>query len=288
MNVKGIHHLTAMTGSAAHNFKFYTEVLGMRLVKKTVNQDDTTAYHLFYGDEQGNPGTELTFFDFPNAGPKRAGVSSISNSSLRVASNDALKYWIERFTEFNVKHEPISEFAGRNVIFFEDAEGQQLTLVSDETNTVAATGTPWDKSLVPVEYGITGLGPVRLTVRTPEPTIAALQILGFTEKNRVPALVEGQDDIIVMEVGEGGTGAEVFVEPRTDLPAEVQGIGGVHHVAFRVDDEEELHAWIDKINSTRLPNSGICRTILFHFFIFPRAKWHPIRTCNRWAWIRNR
>ena len=65
MNVKGIHHLTAMTGSAAHNFKFYTEVLGMRLVKKTVNQDDTTAYHLFYGDEQGNPGTELTFFDFP-------------------------------------------------------------------------------------------------------------------------------------------------------------------------------------------------------------------------------
>ena len=93
-----------------------------------------------------------------------------------------MKYWIERFTEFNVKHAPISEFAGRNVIFFEDAEGQQLTLVSDETNTVAATGTPWDKSLVPVEYGITGLGPVRLTVRTPEPTIAALQILGFTEK----------------------------------------------------------------------------------------------------------
>ena len=268
MNVKGIHHLTAMTGSAAHNYKFYTEVLGMRLVKKTVNQDDTTAYHLFYGDEQGNPGTELTFFDFPNAGPKRDGVSSISNSSLRVASDAALKYWIERFTELNVKHAPITEFAGRNVIFFEDAEGQQLTLVSDETNSVAATGTPWEKSPVPVEYGITGLGPVKLTVRIADPTIAALQILGFTEKNRVPALVEGQDDIIVMEVGDGGSGAEVFVEPRNDLPAEVQGVGGVHHVAFRVKDEEELHAWIDKINSTRLPNSGFVERFYFRSLYF--------------------
>ena len=254
MNVKGIHHLTAMTGSAAHNFTFYTEVLGMRLVKKTVNQDDTTAYHLFYGDEKGNPGTELTFFDFPNAGPKRAGVSSISNSSLRVASDAALQYWIGRFTEFNVKHASITEFAGRNVIFFEDPEGQQLTLVSDETNPVAATGTPWDESPVPVEHGITGLGPVRLTVRTPEPTIAALQILGFTEKNRVPALVTGQNEIIVMEVGEGGSGAEVYVEPRTDLPAEVQGVGGVHHVAFRVDDERNCVHGLIKLTL------HVCRT----------------------------
>ena len=185
MNVKGIHHLTAMTGSAADNFKFYTKVLGMRLVKKTVNQDDTTAYHLFYGDEKGNPGTELTFFDFPGAGPKRAGVNSISNSSLRVASDEALRYWTQRFTEFGVKHASIEEFAGRNVIFFEDPEGQQLTLVSDENNKGIKSGTPWDKSPVPVEFGITGLGPIKLTVRIPEPTIAALAILGFTEKNRI-------------------------------------------------------------------------------------------------------
>ena len=107
MNVKGIHHLTAMTGSAAHNFKFYTEVLGMRLVKKTVNQDDTTAYHLFYGDEKGNPGTELTFFDFPNAGPKRAGVSSISNSSLRVASDDALSIGLNALLNLTLNMHPL-------------------------------------------------------------------------------------------------------------------------------------------------------------------------------------
>src|SRR5665647_2511333 len=99
MNVKGIHHLSAMTGNAPDNFKFYTEVLGMRLIKKTVNQDDTSAYHLFYGDERGNPGTELTFFDFPGIGPTRKGASSISGTSLRVASDAALDYWLERFTE---------------------------------------------------------------------------------------------------------------------------------------------------------------------------------------------
>jgi catechol 2,3-dioxygenase-like lactoylglutathione lyase family enzyme len=135
MNVKGIHHLSAMTGNAPGNFDFYTKVLGMRLVKKTVNQDDTKAYHLFYGDERGNPGTELTFFDFPGIGRAKAGVSSISGTSLRVADDKSLRYWLARFAEHEVKHSAITVFAGRNVIFFEDPEGQQLALVSDETNT---------------------------------------------------------------------------------------------------------------------------------------------------------
>ena len=268
MNVKGIHHLTAITGSAANNYKFYTEVLGMRLVKKTVNQDDTTAYHLFYGDERGNPGTELTFFDFQGVGPKRAGVSSISGTSLRVPNDAALDYWTERFTEMGVKHSAVTEFADRQVVFFEDPEGQQLVLVSDENNTGVAGGRPWDRSPVPVEYGILGLGPVKLTVRNPEPTFQALRVLGFTEKNRVPALVEGQDDIIIMEVGEGGTGAEVHIEPNDQMPVEIQGGGGVHHVAFRVDDEKELQAWHEVLNKVGLPNSGLVERFYFRSLYF--------------------
>jgi glyoxalase family protein len=268
MNVKGIHHLTAMTGSVANNYQFYTEILGMRLIKKTVNQDDTTAYHLFYGDERGNPGTELTFFDFPGAGPKQAGVGSISGSSLRVANDEALQYWEKRFAEKNVKYSPITEFSGRNVIFFEDPEGQQLSLVSDEINRGVETGIPWDKSPVPVEFGITGLGPVKLTVRKPELTIPALRLLGFEEKTRIPALIEGQKDIIVMQVGEGGSGAEVQIEPRDDLPMERQGRGGVHHVAFRVDDMKELHAWIDVFNKNGLPNSGFVERFYFRSLYF--------------------
>jgi glyoxalase family protein len=268
MNVKGIHHLSAMTGDAPENYKFYTEVLGMRLVKKTVNQDDTSAYHLFYGDERGNPGTELTFFDFPGIGPNMAGISSISGTSLRVLSDDALRYWVERFTEKDVKHSPITQFAGRNVIFFEDPEGQQLSLVSDATNTGIKGGIAWEKSPVPTEFGIIGLGPVKLTVRKPESTLTALRLIGFEEKGRIPALAEGQEDIIVMQVGEGGTGAEVQVEPRNDLSAARQGKGGVHHVAFRVEDKQELLTWIEVLNKAGLPNSGFVERYYFRSLYF--------------------
>ncbi|SEB53855.1 ring-cleaving dioxygenase [Paenibacillus sp. GP183] len=268
MNVKGIHHLSAMTGNAADNFKFYTEVLGMRLVKKTVNQDDTTAYHLFYGDERGNPGTELTFFDFPEIGPKKEGVGSISGTSLRVASDDALQYWEKRLTALDVKHASISELAGRNVLMFEDPEGQKLSLVSDEKNAGVQGGIPWDKSPVPAEFGIRGLGPVKLTVRKPESTLSALSLLGFTEKNRIPAWVEGQPDVIIMQAGEGGSGAEVQVEPRSDLSAAGLGKGGVHHVAFRIEDKEELLAWIEILNRAGLPNSGFVERYYFRSLYF--------------------
>jgi glyoxalase family protein len=268
MNVKGIHHLSAMTGNVAGNFKFYTEVLGMRLIKKTVNQDDTSAYHLFYGDERGNPGTELTFFDFPGIGQAKEGVSSISGTSLRVSSDDALRYWEDRFTEHGVKHSTITKFASRNVIFFEDPEGQKLSLVSDETNEGVQGGIPWDKSPVPTEFGVTGLGPVKLTVRKPESTLAALRLIGFTEKSRIPALIEGQEDIIVMQVGEGGSGAEVQVEPRSDLSVAGLGKGGVHHVAFRVEDKEELLSWIEVLNKAGLPNSGFVERYYFRSLYF--------------------
>ncbi|RED66264.1 ring-cleaving dioxygenase [Cohnella lupini] len=268
MNVKGIHHLSAMTGDVQGNFKFYTEVLGMRLIKKTVNQDDTTAYHLFYGDERGNPGTELTFFDFPGIGPAKAGVSSISGTSLRVPNDKALDYWTKRFAEKSVKHEPVTEFAGRKVVFFEDPEGQQLALVSDEGNSGVAAGVPWENSPVPAEAAIIGLGPVKLTVRKPETTVAVLGLLGYREKSRVPALVEGQEDIIVLQVGEGGSGAEVQVEPRNDLSAAGPGKGGVHHVAFRIEDKEELMAWIELLNQFRLPHSGFVERFYFRSLYF--------------------
>ncbi|MCZ8520478.1 MULTISPECIES: ring-cleaving dioxygenase [Paenibacillus] len=268
MNIKGIHHLSAMTGNAPGNYSFYTDVLGMRLIKKTVNQDDTSTYHLFYGDERGNPGTELTFFDFPGIPRGVPGINSISGTSLRVPSDAALAYWMKRFDERGVKHSGITGHAGREVIFFEDPEGQPLSLVSDERNSGVAGGKPWDRSPVPAEYGITGLGPVKLTVRRPEGTLAALRLLGFKEIARVPALAEGQEDLIILQAGDGGSGAEVQVEPRSDLPAARQGYGGVHHVAFRVDDKEELMAWIDILNRAGLPNSGFVERYYFRSLYF--------------------
>src|SRR5699024_7826136 len=134
MNIKGHHHMSAITANARQNLNFYINILGMRLVKKTVNQDDTSVYHLFYGDERGNPGTELTVLEIPNAGKNVAGNSSISAISLRVANDHALDYWKERLTEYNIVHEDIQEQGKRKVLPFKDPEGQRLIFVSDENN----------------------------------------------------------------------------------------------------------------------------------------------------------
>jgi glyoxalase family protein len=241
----------------------------MRLIKKTVNQDDPSVYHLFYGDEKGNPGTELTFFEIPNLAPNREGVSSISALSLRVPSDASLQYWANRFDELQVTHGDISERAGRKTLEFRDFENQRFFLVSDEQNEGVLGGTPWKNGPIPLEHAIIGLGPVQLTVRRTESTVRVLtEIMGFRLKGQFPATIENQPDILIFETGEGGTGAEVHIEERSDLPVQRLGRGGVHHVAFRVDDEEELYAWINKVNESRFQNSGFVDRFYFKSLYF--------------------
>lgn len=267
--LKGIHHVSAITAKAPQNYEFYTKTLGLRLIKKTVNQDDVSVYHLFYGDEKGNPGTELTFFEIANAGRVHEGVNSISATMLRVQSDAALSYWKERLEKHSVEHGEIAEAFGRLTLSFRDFEGQRLILVSDENNAGVAAGTPWEKSPIPAEYAITGLGPVKLTVAVPERTIEILtDILGFRAKGSYPSDVPGQPDIQVFETGEGGTGAEVHIEERLDLPQERLGRGGVHHVAFRVENEEEMHKWIQKLKAERIPSSGFVDRFYFRSLYF--------------------
>ncbi|MBP3040770.1 ring-cleaving dioxygenase [Bacillaceae bacterium Marseille-Q3522] len=269
MKLKGIHHVSAFTANAEKNFHFYTKVLGLRLVKKTVNQDETSVYHLFYGDEKGNPGTELTFFEIPMAGKNHNGGNSISAISLRVPNDQAIMYWKQRFTAMNVEHEEIIKRAGRSTLAFQDFEGQRLIFVSDENNQGVSGGTPWKRSPVPNEHGITGLGPVKLTVQNAQATVGVLtEVMGFRVKGQYPSQVAGQPDIIVLETGEGGTGAEIHVEERNDLPGERLGRGGVHHVAFRVDNEAELHEWIRRIQKAKFPNSGFVDRFYFRSLYF--------------------
>ncbi|WP_238192258.1 ring-cleaving dioxygenase [Paenibacillus sp. L3-i20] len=269
MYLKGIHHASAITANGLANFDFYTKVLGLRLVKKTVNQDDTSMYHLFYGDGKGNPGTKLTFFEMPMATKSSEGVGSVSALSLRVKDDHALKYWQSRLAQFNVEHDQIIVRAGRNTLAFRDGEGQRFILVSDEGNSGIAAGEPWVNSPVPSESAILGLGPVHLTVQNHEPTALVLTgLLGFREKGKYASTIKDQPDIIVYETGEGGTGAEVHIEERHDLTREVAGYGGVHHVAFRVENDEELRDWIEQLNRVRMPNSGFVDRFYFHSLYF--------------------
>ena len=160
MQLHGIHHLTAVSADARGNHDFYTRVLGMRLVKKTVNQDDVSAYHLFYADGAGSPGTDLTFFDWP-VGRERRGTHSIVRTALRVAGQGALDHWTARLAEAGVPHGPVREVDGRKRLDFEDPEGQRLALVDDGG---AGPSHPWERSPVPEAIQIRGLGPITISV----------------------------------------------------------------------------------------------------------------------------
>lgn len=203
------------------------------------------------------------------AAPNHNGVSSISGISLRVANDDSLHFWKKRFEELEVEHEEITERANRLSLAFTDPEGQRLILVSDENNEGVSAGTPWEKSSVPQNVGVTGLGPVKLTVRHAEPTAGVLtELMGFRQKGQYPSHMQGQPDIIVFETGEGGSGAEIHLEERNDLPPERLGRGGVHHVAFRVENDDELRKWIKHIRAARFPNSGFVDRFYFKSLYF--------------------
>lgn len=154
MQLTGIHHLTAVSGKIKENYRFYTQILGMRLVKRSVNQDDVSAYHLFYADAVGSPGTDLTFFDWKMP-PERRGTHSITRTHLRVNGRAALEWWAERLSELQVDHAGVGERDGRLTLDFEDREGQRLTLIDDGGR--GDPPRPWRQSPVPADYQIRGL-----------------------------------------------------------------------------------------------------------------------------------
>lgn len=249
-HLKGVHHVTAITSSAEKNYEFFTYVLGMRLVKKTVNQDDIQTYHLFFADDQGSAGTDMTFFDFPGIPKGVHGTNEISKTAFRVPSDEALVYWEQRFDRLKVKHHGIKEQFGKKVLSFTDFDDQHYQLISDEHNTGVESGTPWQKGPVPLEYAITGLGPVFVRIANFEDFKDMLEkVLLFRE-------VAEEGAFHLFEVGEGGNGATVIVEHNTFLPPARQGYGTVHHAAFRVEDTAVLKEWIQRLGSLGLSTSG--------------------------------
>lgn len=255
--LKGVHHITAITSSAEKIYEFFTYVLGLRLVKKTVNQDDIQTYHLYFTDDVGSPGTDMTFFDFPGIPKGVHGTDEISKTSFRVPDDAALDYWVKRFNRLNIKHTGIKEQFGKKVLSFVDFDEQQYQLISDENNEGVAAGTPWQKGPIPLEYAITGLGPVFVRVSNFDYFKAVLeQVYLFREINK-----EGSYHLF--EMGEGGNGAQVIVEYNTVLPRGLQGYGTVHHAAFRVEDRAELDEWMERYQSFRVPNSGYVERYYF-------------------------
>lgn len=253
MELKGLHHVTAISARIRENHEFYTRRLGMRLVKRSVNQDDVTAYHLFYADARGTPGTDLTFFDWPMA-PERRGTQAITRTMLRVNGAASLAWWQEWFGERGVSAGEVTERDGRLTLDFEDPEGQRLALVDDGG---VGEAHPWERSPVPEEHQVRGLGPVMLSVPSLNGTAMVLKkALGMHQVREYPHPEDRSHTVHVFEMADGGPHAELHIAVQPDLPATRPGAGGVHHLALRTPTFEEYDAWVERIATSGLPNSG--------------------------------
>jgi glyoxalase family protein len=264
LQLTGIHHLTAISAHAKENLAFYTGVLGMRLVKKTVNQDDVSAYHLFYADGKASPGSDLTFFDWP-APREQRGTRAVSRTGLRVHGEASLAFWRDRLIRLGVHTGSITEVDRRLTLPFEDPEGQRLVLVDDGG---AGEAHSWEKSPVPAEHQIRGLGPIILNV--PELARTERVLLEVMNMRRVRdyASPDSEHRIHVYEMGKGGPAAELHVLEQRDLPVARQGAGGVHHVAFRTPDEAQYHAWTARLDEMGIRSSGEIDRFYFRSLYF--------------------
>ena len=268
MQLNGFHHLTAITATAERNHAFYTDTLGLRLVKKTVNQDDVSAYHLFYADGQATPGTDITFFDWPMTRERR-GTHSIVRTGFRVGGGgETLKYWVSRLDERKLVHGGIVTRDGRATVDFEDFEGQRLSLVTDDSPV--REGAPWENSPVPAERQIRGLGPITISVPDLKPTDRVLTELMNMRHLREYAGAGTQDGatVHVYETGATGPAGELHVAVEPSLGPAGQGAGGVHHVAFRVPTFEEYELWNERLRQYRVPSSGPVDRFYFRSLYF--------------------
>lgn len=253
----GMHHVTAITSSAEKIYEFFTNVLGLRLVKKTINQDDINTYHLFFADELGSPGTDMTFFDFKGISKAVHGNNEISTTGFRVANDAALEYWVKRLDHFNVKHEGITTLFENKVLRFKDFDEQNYVLFSDEFDTGVKGGKVWEAGPVPVEFGIYGLAPAFINVAQFDGMHNILTSVFLMRKTKV------DNNHHLYEMGDGGNGGSlILVDDKSKNPS-YQGYGGIHHIAFRVKDREELDAWTERLTRLGAPHSGFVDRFYF-------------------------
>src|SRR5688572_17167167 len=235
--ILGLHHITAIAGNAQSNFNFYTKVLGLRMVKKTVNFDDPGTYHFYFGDEAGTPGSILTFFPWEGIGQGRTGAGMATEIGYSVPLG-SLGFWAGRFKQFNVKHGPVAETFGEQYLPFTDPDGLKINLVVSSTTD---TRKPWATADVPAEVATRGFHNIVLTLNEVKGTAEVLTgIFGY----RLLGKEGDRHRFITDAIGQAN------IVDIIELPTEKPGInaaGTNHHIAFRVSDEEILMNFREKI-----------------------------------------
>ncbi|WP_311172342.1 ring-cleaving dioxygenase [Halobellus ordinarius] len=240
MQTNGLHHVSAVAGDPQANLDFYTGTLGLRFVKRTVNFDDTTTYHLYYGDETGSPGTALTFFPFAGARPGRPGRGQAVATAFAVPDG-SLDYWSERLAASPATVGDSLTCFGASVLPFEDPDGQPLELV--ETDPADSSIEPWTGGPVPEDRAIRGFFGVTLHSAEPDATAKVLELLGFDRVGSEDD--DGGERVRYVAAGDHATVVDVL---HRHPPRGRPGVGTVHHVAFRAEDEAEQLQWRDRLS----------------------------------------
>ena len=248
MRFDGIHHITAITGDAPRNVDFYTRVLGLRLTAKSVNQDDPSVYHLFYGDEVGSPGADITFFEYPGALPGRAGAGMVHRIVWRVGSGEALEFWADRLAAEGVAVE-----RGERSLRFADFEGLGHELVVDESGDPPLVAVQPE---IPAELALHGFEGVRAYSYRPQSTAVLLEGLMNAER--------GDGD--VWKLRGDARGGWIALDTPPGEPGRPSA-GTVHHVAWGTTEAEHAR-WLDRLREAGVPNSGLVDRHYFRSIYF--------------------
>lgn len=257
LNNKGIHHISIISGDAQTNADFYVKKLGLRMVLKSVNQDDPGTYHLFYANAEGEPGSSITFFPWKQAVKSRTGVGEVERISFSVPE-DSIIYWQGRFDDLGIPSgEPFERF-GRNVMPFEDPDGLKLEIVEDNRSKELPG---WKDSDVPPDKAIRGFWGANLLLSQLEETADILRdILGFEK-------MEESGNQTLYEAG-SNLGHSVILEKAEDPEYGKTGRGTVHHIAFRTKNEEELEEFRQKVIAKGLSPTNIIDRHVFKSVYF--------------------
>ncbi|MFP4509431.1 MAG: ring-cleaving dioxygenase [Spirochaetaceae bacterium] len=269
MNLPGLHHVTAVTADPVKNYRFYTETLGLRLVKKTVNQDDISAYHLFYSDNEGSPGTDMTFFHWPHVSASRPGPGTIDRTLFLIPSA-SVDFWRERLAALTSSADPEEAYDGATVLRFTDFEGQRLGLVTTDSVPEDVATVPGND--VPAEHQIRGFASVEIRIAPDWPTGDFLErYLNFSALS--PSVSVGNETVFRYRTGSGVRGGAAFgdvhlIEDAGATRRGAVGVGGVHHVAYRVPDRETQDAVLSELTSNGVPTSGLVDRFYFRSVYF--------------------
>jgi glyoxalase family protein len=252
--IPGVHHVTAIASDPQRNIDFYVGLLGLRLVKLTVNFDEPTTYHLYYGDELGHPGTILTFFAWPGGPNGRIGTGQLTTTSFSIPET-AISFWMERLRSHNVPFQGPTGRFNELVLSFSDPDGLQLELAATDNSDQDKV---WKEGPVPPEYGLRGFHSVALSEASPERTSSLLtETMGFRRTAQ-------NGNRVRYEVGSGGPGAIVDVLIELDAPRGIVSVGSVHHVAWRTPDDGQQKAWREQLLGVGLNVTPVIDRKYFH------------------------